>query len=181
MIICCFFILLSLLTWVVLSLYFQKPYEQKPNIRKGRLCQIFGSGGHTAEMLYKLQRFDFSPYDKQDFYYQDFDNLTIQKTYNFIEINNVQIDKDKIRFIPLPTSRANKQGIFKSQYVVIYSIGKTFFIYLSMNTSYQAIISNGPAIALSVYTSAYLKSVNFSQNLLKIDANFPKKTSFYFH
>ena len=36
---------------------------------------------------------------------------------------------------------------------------KTFLIYMRIEGDFEAIVSNGPALALSVFASAYLKSV----------------------
>lgn len=147
-------------------------------------------------MLYKIQRYDFRPYNKIYFFLGDNDLLTKDKALGFIGKNKVQIDLEKVIFlnftgnsvlkfllesdpfefielsrnhlslifpqlifVKIPPSRQNKQGYLKSLIVVVFSMIKTFLIYLSIEGDFEAIISNGPALALSVFASAYLKSV----------------------
>ena len=50
-------------------------------------------------MLYKIQRYDFRPYNKIYFFLADNDLLTKDKALGFIGTNKVQIDLEKVIFL----------------------------------------------------------------------------------
>jgi hypothetical protein len=50
-------------------------------------------------MLYKIQRYDFRPYNKIYFFLGDNDLLTKDKALGFIRKNKVQIDLEKVIFL----------------------------------------------------------------------------------
>lgn len=89
-----------------------------------------GSGGHTAEMLYMSQRYNFDKFDKVYLVLTETDTFSKKKAIHHWEDNKVnlvinpQVDfpENKKQWVVLPPSRNNKQGAFSSIVTTVKSL-----------------------------------------------------------
>lgn len=78
--------LLILAIWVAIAWIVNKLRSES----KASLMIVLGSGGHTAEMLYMLQNYDFGKYKKVYFVLGDNDTMSVNKTKLFMQKNKVK-------------------------------------------------------------------------------------------
>lgn len=59
--------------------------------RRERLMVVFGSGGHTTEMLYALHSFEFRQMSQVVFALADSDKTTVGKAQDYFAKNGVRV------------------------------------------------------------------------------------------
>ena len=63
---------------------------RKSRKKTGCMMMTFGRGGHTAEMMYMCQKYDFKKkFKKVYILVADDDDLSIERAYTFWKANNV--------------------------------------------------------------------------------------------
>lgn len=97
--------------------------KKKPPLKS--LMVVFGSGGHTCEMLFLLEKFDFTKLDKVVFVRAVTDKGTLPKVTHFFKLYNVKIDEKKVEWITIKRSREVKQSYLTSVATTISSFFDT--------------------------------------------------------
>ncbi|CDW80772.1 UNKNOWN [Stylonychia lemnae] len=86
-------------------------------LKKSKLMIVFGSGGHTTEMLLMLKGLNFNKYDQITFIIGHSDTWSMNKIRDFYQkYRNVNIEKDfqNLRILRLFRSREIKQSYITS-------------------------------------------------------------------
>ena len=102
-------------------------------LRTKKLMVVFGSGGHTTEMLLMLTKgnqFRFDRYREVQFVIGKSDTWSLTKIKDFLSRGNIDIDKDvpNLRVIKLFRSREVKQSYVTSIGTTLYALVHSFFV-----------------------------------------------------
>lgn len=101
---------------------------RKKVVKPETIMIIFGSGGHTSEMLMIIKDFDFRQYKKIYFFKASSDITTRPKFDAYYKEHNLQIDLKNVSWIDIPRSREVKQSYFTSIITTLYSIFFCYFL-----------------------------------------------------
>ncbi len=127
-------------------LYFLR-YIQIKFLRKSQksypktIMIIFGSGGHTSEILMIIKDFNFNEYEKIYFLKASSDVTSQQKFEAYLKQNDLNIDMRKVIWIDIPRSREVKQSYFTSIMTTLYSIAYCYIV-LTFKTKNIDLLSN---------------------------------------
>lgn len=122
------------------------------------LLFVLGSGGHTGEMLYMMEKMDFTRYGRIYIVYSKTDPLSITKLTNFLKERNKTFNLNQMVFIAIP--RTNEVGDSKRTAVL-----KTLFALLTTSLKLLALKKlrasyfNGPGVCIPVILVLYLRKV----------------------
>ena len=83
---------------------------------------IFGSGGHTSEMLMLMKDFKFNDFQTVYFLKASSDVTSQQKVEAYFKQGSLNLDLKKIKWIDIPRSREVKQSYLTSILTTLYSI-----------------------------------------------------------
>ncbi|KAM3134292.1 UDP-N-acetylglucosamine transferase subunit [Paramecium bursaria] len=109
---------------------------------------LFGSGGHTTEMLYMFEKYNFKERNQNLYFiHSESDQQEPTRVYKFIEQNNIQLPQHK--WITIPRSRKVKQSYLSSIFTTLYAIVITF-IKLFQIQDLDLLVINGPGTCLPV-------------------------------
>ncbi|MCQ2820853.1 MAG: hypothetical protein MJ252_26645, partial [archaeon] len=112
---------------------------------------IFGSGGHTGELILMLKKLDFNKFSDCYFISAHSDkNSEIKVKENF---NLDKFTKTKFHFIKIYRSRSVGQKTLSSIFTTLYALLQSFFILLKTRPSIA--VSNGPGTAIPILFMGY--------------------------
>jgi len=89
---------------------------------------IFGSGGHTSEMLMLMKDFNFHDYETIYFLKASSDVTTQQKVEAYRKQGVLNLDSEKVIWIDIPRSREVKQSYLTSVLTTLFSIYYSYII-----------------------------------------------------
>jgi len=110
--------------------------RSKPTLKEKKLMIVFGSGGHTTEMLLmltKLNQFDFSKYKEVQFVIGHSDTWSITKIKDYFSRGtakpfDVTQDVSNVKVIKLFRSREVKQSYMTSILTTIVALVHSVYI-----------------------------------------------------
>lgn len=150
-------LILSIVVWVVLRFLMKSKRTRTQN-----LMIILGKGGHTAEMLYMCQRYDFKRFKKLYVVVGEDDDLSKNKALLFWKEHQVPLD-GKIEWVVIPRSRINQEGVLKSAFSALNSLITAALIIYKL-PDIEAVVSCGAGIALSIFVPYFTLFVIFLSN-----------------
>ena len=148
-----------LVTNIVLRKF--RPSKKTKKSRKGYMMMTLGRGGHTAEMLYMSQRYDFKKnFKKVYIIVADDDNLSIVRSYAFWKAYNVGLDDSNVEWVKIPRSRVKEEGALKSAIQALKSMAVCAWKLYRL-PQMDGVVSCGAGIALSVFIPYFAFFVSF--------------------
>ncbi|PVU95947.1 hypothetical protein BB561_001488 [Smittium simulii] len=108
---------------------------------------VFGSGGHTTEMIQILNGLGVDYFQKISFIYSSQDILSKDAALNSFRHKNS-------KFILIPRARRVGQSYFSSVFTTINAFMTSVSVLVS--TSPDIIICNGPAICVPIVIASYI-------------------------
>ena len=121
-------IIFSLLFLYILRWIQVKFSSQSKKSHNNAIMIIFGSGGHTSEMLMIMKDFKFKEY-KNIYLLKASSDVTSQKKFDvYLKQNGLDIDMSKVTWIDIPRSREVKQSYLTSILTTMYSIFYCYFL-----------------------------------------------------
>ena len=147
-------ILITFLTIFVIRLSICLPdYRRRRKLPEDADCPtliVFGSGGHTTEMLKLIKNLNFERYLPMTFILAQTDVHSEGKIrsskFKYIDPNN---NSDKIEWIYIPRSREVKQSFTTSIFTTIWAFVHSFILVLVRKPA--IIICNGPGEFVTMY------------------------------
>ena len=103
----------------------------KKTLKESHLMIVFGSGGHTTEMLLMIQNLDFNKYGSITFVIGHSDTWSLTKVKDFfLKKRNINIEKDfrNLRIISLFRSREVKQSYLTSVFTTLWGLVNSLLI-----------------------------------------------------
>ena len=102
-------------------------------LKTKKLMVVFGSGGHTTEMLLMLTKgnqFRFDKYREVQFVIGKSDTWSFTKIKDFLSRGNIDVERDvpNLRVIKLFRSREVKQSYITSIGTTLYALLHSFFV-----------------------------------------------------
>jgi len=102
-------------------------------LKTKKLMVVFGSGGHTTEMLLMLTKgnsFRFDKYKEVQFVIGKSDTWSFTKIKDFLSRGNIDVEKDvpNLRVIKLFRSREVKQSYITSIATTLYALLHSFLV-----------------------------------------------------
>jgi len=112
---------------------------------------IFGSGGHTTEMLMLFKDYDFSRYAKGKIHFvlAKTDTTSKAKILDYFKNNHVNIDIEKITWFIIPRSREVGQSYFSSIFTTLYAFLATYWKITKLG-ALDVTVTNGPGTCIPV-------------------------------
>ncbi|CAD8158662.1 unnamed protein product [Paramecium pentaurelia] len=136
-------ILILVLIYVGLRFCIHSKYNKKYN-----MLILFGSGGHTYEMLMTLKNYDFQNKCQNLYFMHSFaDSQEPQRVAKFIEDHKIALPK--VEWITIHRSRKVKQSYLSSIITTIKATLHTFLILLRFR-DLDIFITNGPGTCIPV-------------------------------
>lgn len=108
--------------------YVQLKFKRRNVNKPETIMIIFGSGGHTSEMMMILKDFDFNEYKTIYFLKASSDITTKPKFDLYIQEKKFKIDENKFFWFDIPRSREVKQSYFTSILTTIHSTLYCYYI-----------------------------------------------------
>ncbi|KAL4438809.1 hypothetical protein ABPG74_013482 [Tetrahymena malaccensis] len=135
--------------------YFQ--FKRSKNLKplKNGIMVVFGSGGHTGEMLSLIKKINFKEFNRVYFVKAFSDNVSQGKVEDFLKKNKVEINNEKIEWIDIPRSRQVKQSFASSIITTVSSIIYCFIIVIKIK-QIDILLCNGPGLCLPIVVSVLM-------------------------
>jgi beta-1,4-N-acetylglucosaminyltransferase len=118
------------------------PSKDKKNLAKKKIMIVFGSGGHTTEMLLMLKTFDFETYGQVYFVlgHSDTWSLTKIKDY-FLQSKNTKVEDVKnLTILRLFRSREVKQSYLTSVFTTLMGLAHSLGLVAKIRPDIVSII-----------------------------------------
>jgi len=122
------------------------------------LLFVLGSGGHTGEMLYMMEKMNFTLYGRIYIVYSMTDSLSISKLQNFLAERSKTFNPSQMVYIAIP--RTNEVGDSKRIAVIktLYALLLTSLKLLALK-KLKASYFNGPGVCIPVIIVLYMRKV----------------------
>ncbi|EGR30618.1 udp-n-acetylglucosamine transferase subunit alg14, putative [Ichthyophthirius multifiliis] len=160
-------ILIAIFPCALLYLIIQYKKSQKLNPLKNGIMVVFGSGGHTTEMLFLLKNFNFKLFKNIYFVKAKSDIDSKIRVEQFCNEQNNQLKIKNIIWIDIPRSREVGQSYFSSNFTTIYSIIFCFFKILQIR-QIDILICNGPGTCVPLIFCVLFNKIFFIYRNSKI-------------
>lgn len=143
--------ILQFLVSALLFLYGLKLIRKKLFKNKS-LMIIFGSGGHTGELILMLKKLDFSKFSDCYFVSAQSDKNSESKVKENFELNKYK--NTNFHFVKIRRSREIGQNALSSVFTTIIALIHSFFILLQTRPS--IVVSNGPGTAVPILYMGFI-------------------------
>ncbi|CAD8058569.1 unnamed protein product [Paramecium primaurelia] len=154
-------ILILLLIYIGLRFCIASKYNKKYN-----MLILFGSGGHTYEMLMTLKNYDFQKKCQNLYFMHSYaDTQEPLRVAKFIEDNKIALPK--VEWITIHRSRKVKQSYLSSIITTIKATLHTFLILLRFR-DLDIFITNGPGTCIPVVVVLIAQYILFIRKRCKI-------------
>jgi len=158
--------------WRIVVLYYTLQFGRlllfkKPQQRS--IMIIFGSGGHTTEMLMLFKNFDFSQYGNKKIHFiiANTDTTSRAKILDYIQNNQVNINVDYINWVVIPRSREVGQSYITSIVTTLHAFFTAYWKITSLG-AIETTVSNGPGTAIPVIAIQVINKLLLIQPRVKI-------------
>lgn len=128
---------------------------------------VFGSGGHTSEILMILKKYDLSSLNHLYFVKAETDTTSEKKARTFFTENNVKIDYSKVYWMNIPRSREVKQSYLSSIFTTIKSLLFCFFALQKNVKNLDLLVCNGPGTCLPIIAILFIQEILFMRKNVK--------------
>jgi beta-1,4-N-acetylglucosaminyltransferase len=122
------------------------------------LLFVLGSGGHTGEMLYMMEKMDFTRYGHIYIVYSKTDLISVPKLTKFLSEQSKTFNPSQMVFIGIP--RTNEVGDSKLVAIrkTVLALLSTAFKLLRLK-ELRASYFNGPGVCIPVILVLYVRRV----------------------
>ena len=121
-------------------------------LKRKTLMIVFGSGGHTTEMLMMLEKFDVNRYGRVIFVLGHSDKWSLTKIKDFYASRNIDLDKVVIKRVF--RAREVKQSYVTSVVTTLIGILHAFWLVAQGNP--DLLVTNGPGTALPLCYASFI-------------------------